>query len=973
MSTHTLPSNLPDHLLDSNQRLRPNLPRSISTTNLETTSRCRRVIQNDWKAKAPHGGTNYFATTPAFTLILPALGDYPKDFQKFVFNRIVAKGMQETMEEEFCLNWCPNVTKLVPLNTIGDGNCLLHAASLAMWGFQDRDLVLRRAVSCSVNDDIQNNTLYQRWKHNREMENQEYGIELEPNQWDCEWQMVKQQTSTTVLSGQNLESLDEFHVFVLANVLRRPIIMYAAPKLRSYQSNGTLQKVNFHGIYLPLLWAPDSCKKDPLPLAYHLGHFSALVVVESLNQYRHGHLLLALSDYYSRRLPVRFILPVEDPDTLLMDYLDLIQVPSDGSPYFSHGNIISAKLMISDVPSYLKPLISGFVDACYETYTAQMQQTHSTGELTDMQQMRPRCINNCGMYGDPATGLCSKCHQKAIGAAQAQEKAVEEKVPRQAQEQFAVAEQQATITGAIKCPRCCNPGHPSYLGMCEQCFVSTSTSQNILSSASNVQQQHSQESVIVKDPVYEVLPNYHNEPQEVQSPKLLCPSPPAVPPPRNIGDRLIERSQCRTPSCEFYGTKETRFYCSKCFDANMEAILKEVDNSSTTTHPLQSQPQYQTTGGSGLLRLTTSVVSPGLSHFDTISDVQMIQDPPMCYRCDDFFANDEYNGLCHRCFMMTTKTESQDTTQHVKLERSRTGQTMNPSQQYKPPQVTCSTKQCDNPAIENGFCEYCNAVAVGSSKGYHTQPIRPFSQQSGSQTAPVPKPRSRTKFSTQSQSQLFSERPQLSTAPVGNLTTSMATISLTSSESSCCFLCDGGSTIGSTNFVCEHHARIIQQAVYSKPEPEQTMIDKQKVSPSPYEEPYCSRARERRKPINSGNSIVTFGVPLPPNQYNAGSLLPGVREDRSISQAKKVMTRSSESQSQTADDQLLLSHSFGSQAAAGVGTCGKNQAVDINPAAKTLCATPGCSFKGYEELQKLCPDCYQEKYGKAPSQDYPLV
>ena len=27
------------------------------------------------------------------------------------------------------------------------------------------------------------------------------------------------------------------------------------------------------------------------------------------------------------------------------------------------------------------------------------------------------------------------------------------------------------------------------------------------------------------------------------------------------------------------------------------------------------------------------------------------------------------------------------------------------------------------------------------------------------------------------------------------------------------------------------------------------------------------------------------------------------------------------------------------------------------PEPKLLCRTPGCSFKGYEELDGLCPDC----------------
>ena len=36
---------------------------------------------------------------------------------------------------------CP---RLWPLATTGDGNCLLHAASLGMWGFHDRLLTLRQ-------------------------------------------------------------------------------------------------------------------------------------------------------------------------------------------------------------------------------------------------------------------------------------------------------------------------------------------------------------------------------------------------------------------------------------------------------------------------------------------------------------------------------------------------------------------------------------------------------------------------------------------------------------------------------------------------------------------------------------------------------------------------------------------------------------------------------------------------------------
>ena len=990
MATHALPSSPPDRRPSDQQHSdggpsRPELPRSISTTNLETTRRCRSVIQKDWKADAPRGGTNFFATTPAFTLILPALTDYPSDFQKFVFDRIVAKDTQEMLEKECCLNWCPSVTKLVPLNTIGDGNCLLHAASLAMWGFQDRDLVLRNAVSHAVNVNIENNTLYQRWKHNRAIDNREYGIELEPHQWDQEWEVVKQQTSTSALSGRNLDSLDEFHIFVLANVLRRPILMYAAPKVRSHQSNGTLQKINFHGVYLPLLWAPDSCKKDPLPLAYHLGHFSALVVVESFKQYRHGLLLLALSDYYSQQLPVRFILPVEDPNTLIMDYLHLVQVPSGGSPYFSHGNIVCAKLTISDVPLYLKPLISGFVDACYESYIAQVQSSPGRNDQINAGPSRPRCINNCGMYGDSATGLCSKCHQKAISAAKAQEKAAsEDEAPQKAQGQFqqhghehettdAVSGHQSTVSvsGAIKCPRCSNLGHPSYLGMCEHCFVSTSANRGTPSDANTARQEPPvSESIKSREPVYEVLPNYHNLPPEGQSPpQLTFPQPPAVPPPRNVGDKIIERSQCRAPGCEFFGTKETRFYCSKCFDANVEIILKEVDGSNVNLPPLHSQPQHLSSGGE-------------LAHLAVTSRFQPIQAPPKCYKCENFFASDEYNGMCHGCFMKKTRSESQDAAVCAEPEKGPTELAVKPTQQGKLLRMTCNTEYCTNPATENGFCEYCNAVTAGCGKSLQVSRspgCSTSSQQGTSPAASVPM-LGYAKFTSRCQSSSSPEKQHLNTAPVVSLATSMADVSLAAFEPSRCFLCDGGNSIGSSNFVCEHHARMMQQVVHSKPV--QSAIDQQRVSPSPYEEPCLSRSQEKQLSISSSSAHanksrndMAFGIPLPPNRLEH-SAVPLISTARSGSHSD-VARRGFEYRPglNPATGGSMLQHDvsdFGAQDTAEMIACGK-KACEGYPAAKTLCATPGCSFKGYEELQKLCPDCYQEIYNRVPSQEYPLV
>ena len=79
------------------------------------------------------------------------------------------------------------------------------------------------------------------------------------------------------------ESLEEFHVFVLAHILRRPIIVVADTILKD--SNGeALAPIPFGGIYLPLECSPKECHRSPLLLTYDAAHFSALVAMENASE-----------------------------------------------------------------------------------------------------------------------------------------------------------------------------------------------------------------------------------------------------------------------------------------------------------------------------------------------------------------------------------------------------------------------------------------------------------------------------------------------------------------------------------------------------------------------------------------------------------------------------------------------------------------------------------------------------------------
>ena len=79
--------------------------------------------------------------TPQFTFTLPDLTRYTEDFRGFLEKDLIEMSALISLEQTGRLNWWADTgtcQRLWPLATTGDGNCLLHAASLGMWGFHDR-------------------------------------------------------------------------------------------------------------------------------------------------------------------------------------------------------------------------------------------------------------------------------------------------------------------------------------------------------------------------------------------------------------------------------------------------------------------------------------------------------------------------------------------------------------------------------------------------------------------------------------------------------------------------------------------------------------------------------------------------------------------------------------------------------------------------------------------------------------------
>ncbi|XP_031589532.2 OTU domain-containing protein 7B isoform X2 [Oreochromis aureus] len=260
--------------------------------------------------------------TPLCTFQLPDLTVYWDDFRSFIERDLIEQSMMVALEHAGRLNWwtkvVSNCQSLLPLATSGDGNCLLHAASLGMWGFHDRDLMLRKSLYALMDHGLEREALKRRWRWQQTQQNKESGLVYTEEEWQKEWnELLKLASSEPRIhystNGTNgaessdepvYESLEEFHVFVLAHVLRRPIVVVADTMLRD-SGGEAFAPIPFGGIYLPLEVPAAKCHRSPLVLAYDQAHFSALVSMEQKDSSKE-QVVIPLTDSEHKMLPLHF-------------------------------------------------------------------------------------------------------------------------------------------------------------------------------------------------------------------------------------------------------------------------------------------------------------------------------------------------------------------------------------------------------------------------------------------------------------------------------------------------------------------------------------------------------------------------------------------------------------------------------------------------------------------------------------------
>ncbi|XP_067932703.1 OTU domain-containing protein 7B-like isoform X2 [Watersipora subatra] len=224
------------------------------------------------------------------TYVLPDLSTLSSGFADYIEQELIDFVTMNVLERSEHINWWAKHSlsrRLWPLHTTGDGNCLLHAASLGMWGVQDKHLHLRYKLHQFLSKQSKSGPLYRRWRWQQTQSNMEMSLIFSEEEWQSEWEgLINLSSATTKVFEEDgheyeyLEFLEEFHVYVLAQIIGRPIIVFADSVIRDV--NGfPLSPVPFGGIYLPMECRAKECFKSPLLLAYDRSHFTAVVTMSN--------------------------------------------------------------------------------------------------------------------------------------------------------------------------------------------------------------------------------------------------------------------------------------------------------------------------------------------------------------------------------------------------------------------------------------------------------------------------------------------------------------------------------------------------------------------------------------------------------------------------------------------------------------------------------------------------------------------
>ncbi|XP_063987450.1 OTU domain-containing protein 7B-like isoform X2 [Diachasmimorpha longicaudata] len=494
--------------------------------------------------------------TPEFTFSLPDLSVYPDSFRQFLEKDLIEGGCLTSLENAGRLNWwCGGKNSgtrvLWPLATTGDGNCLLHAASLGMWGFHDRLLTLRDALHNTLSKGEYRDVLFRRWRWRQMGLNAAAGLSYTETEWLTEWQGIVEMASANPRgqTATSYQSLEEVHVLALAHVLRRPIIVIAETMLRDSEGVA-LAPIPFGGVYLPLEVTPEKCHRTPLLLAYHSAHFSPLVTVDGGNDFGDGGGSVE-----------GVSIPLVDPDTgQLLPVLFAVDPGPDWDWSVSSQDLLPCRQDTMEI------LIRDYLDCEYQTLTSEDLErlSETDGSSSNKSRTARQLLGVAKQFGSIGKSVSKRLWSMA-------------KRPKSPP-----ASSTGAITEGVLCVRLKSRRHQYVDQMLQnylQCAHSRylETHQNDASgtemnygagkskfyaasdSGSHASVSKLQPKNTSRDRTLYLSRStfYNNEitPEDAETPEGW----------RNVDVHDSVPRECRSEHCQFFGSPENQYYCSQCW------------------------------------------------------------------------------------------------------------------------------------------------------------------------------------------------------------------------------------------------------------------------------------------------------------------------------------------------------------------------------------------------------------------------
>ncbi|KAL8570574.1 hypothetical protein ACOMHN_008931 [Nucella lapillus] len=336
----------------------------------------------------------FLNTTSFYLTSLPDAAKWHPELKSRVMSVIVDHDMKEDLVKAGLINWCRNVRSLLPVTVPRDGNCLLHAVAVAVWGVRDNSLMLRRLLCLALGVD-QEQRFRSRWLHSRQTQIAQFvnkllqsGAQL----MEQEWQEVRQclepepeREGARSMAGEGARSvagegarsvavphrfLEPIHVYALSNLLRRPILVLTDPSARALTGR-SLQDNDMGGVYLPLEWSwADTCR-SPVLLGYSHSHFCPLLFGElpnkALKESSPRRDLVALVNREFEQLPVRFLLQGEEPEVghLLRKYLKVRETVMQVNGRVQ--NVLCAEVEVTSLPAGLD-IVADYIQDCAQRF-----------------------------------------------------------------------------------------------------------------------------------------------------------------------------------------------------------------------------------------------------------------------------------------------------------------------------------------------------------------------------------------------------------------------------------------------------------------------------------------------------------------------------------------------------------------------------------------------------------------------------